>query len=295
MKRDKGKALSLKGWFNKKAEERRAKKARKKPKRRKGLKHCFLAAALAISGAAVASRAVDVVRHTPPNGTVIAVDLKTRIVTQHELPPSYDVNALPSRATAEKGYSLPAYESLPPAWQGLLERSAQPLGFKGANIYNALAVKQRACLLNLLAKAQATRLPGGTSVLDHLQELREVRQDRIFVAVDAALAARMDAESALKDGGFYRRGGLDGVLHCGPGDFDKHASYKTRDARGAFDITLSQEDGAWLAEMDIDYYRGMRHFFFEVAWNHVFDTHTDPGKVEKILRKHQGIDPGYRP
>lgn len=280
--------MSLESWFN----EKRAKRAQR-PKRRKGFKYWFLAAALGIGGTAAASRGVDVVRHTPPNGTVISVDLATRIVTQEEQPPSYVAGELPSRETAKGGYRLPAYAALPAAWQGLLERSAASAGFTGPDIYRALTDKQKACLLNLLAKSQSMELQDGTTVLDHLQELREIRQDRIFVTVDANMAAQMDAESEAQGGDFYKRSGIGSMLHAGPGAFDKYASYKTRDARGTFDVTLSQNGGEWLAEMDIDYYRGLRHFFFEVAYNHIFDTHTDPARVEKILRKHHGIDPGF--
>lgn len=283
-------SLSLKIWFN----EKRAKRAQR-PKRRKGFKYWFLAAALGIGGTAAVSRGVDMVRHTPPNGTVISADLATRIVTQEERAPSYEVGELPSRETAKDGYRLPAYAALPPAWQALLERSAASAGFTGPDIYGALTDKQKACLLNLLARSQSMELQDGSTVLDHLQELREIRQDRIFVTVDANMAALMDAESKAPDGGFYKRSGIGSMLHGGPGAFDKHASYKTRDARGTFDVTLSRSGGEWLAEMDIDYYRGLRHFFFEVAYNHIFDTHTDPARVEKILRKHHGIDPGFNP
>lgn len=257
---------------------KKANDADKKPPKKRRLKTLFLAAVLGIAGTAAASRGIDVVRHTPPDEAVITAAMKAQ---EHH-------------AQAPDAVTFPGYAQLPAKWQGVMERSGQAEGISGADIYAALSYRQKACLLNIFAKAQATTLPDGTAVIDHLGHLREIRQDRIFLTVNPALAAQLDASNA-SGGAFYHRGGIDGVLHRAREDFDKYASYKTHDRRGAFDITLSHDGTAWMAEMDIDYYKGFRHFVFEVAYNHVLDTRTDPVKVEKILREKQGIDPGYRP
>lgn len=267
----KGKSLSLIDWFRAKNKDGTYKK------RRFSLKRIFLAVALGLSGLAVASRGVDIIRHTPPDEAVVSIGMK----------------AQQEAAYVAEGPRFPAYEVLPEKWRGVLERSGQKEGITGADIYTALTERQKACLLNIMAKSQATLLPDGTTVLDHMRHLREIRQDRIFITVEEGLAQQLDSSNSSA-GAFYHRGGIDGVLHSARESFDKYASYKTRDAKGAFDVTLSHNGREWMAEMDIDYYRGMRHFFFEVAYNHVLDTRTDPVKVEKILRQNQGIDPGYK-
>lgn len=258
------------GWRSKKEGD-------KKPPQKRRLKTLFLAAVLGLCGTAAASRGIDVVRHTPPDEAVISAGMKAQ---EHHKQVSPAI--------------FPDYSRLPPKWQAVMDRSGQAAGIGGADIYAALSFRQKACLLNIFAKAQATQLPDGSTVIDHLGHLREIRQDRVFLTVDATLSAQLDASDA-SSGAFYHRGGIDGVLHRARENFDKYASYKTHDKRGAFDITLSHDGRVWMAEMDIDYYRGFRHFVFEVAYNHVLDTRTDPVKVEKILRERQGIDPGYRP
>lgn len=265
------------GWFHKKKKQQEPEKRR--AKKRSRLKVLFATAVLGLSGLAVASRGVEILRHTPPDGTVISDSMPVV-----ELAP----------ATQESGPKFPAYKDLPEKWRAVMERSGDPQDVPGSDVYAALSSAHKACLLNIFAKAQATALPDGSTVLDHMLNLREIRQDRIFLTVDDKLAPQLDA-SDKTDGAFYHRHGLDGIMHRARESFDKYGSYKTHDARGNLDITLSDHGRDWMAEMDIDYYKGFRHFFFEVAYNHILDTHTNPVKVEKILRQNQGIDPGYRP
>jgi hypothetical protein len=193
-----------------------------------------------------------------------------------------------------KDVQFAPYAALPAPWRRVIDQSATAAELKdGAELYNRLPPAYKAGLLNLIAKSEATRLPDGSTVLDHLQRVSEIQQDRIFVEVDPALPAQLDASTAT--GVFYKRSGLDGSLHAPPKDFRKYASYKTNDARGELDITLSSGGGKWVAELDIDYYRGMRHLFMEVVYHRALHEKTDPFKVEKILRDRQGIDPGYKP
>ena len=97
----------------------------------------------------------------------------------------------------------------------------------------------RACALNLFAKSEATALPDGTTVLDHLQGLREIREDRIFVMADATMAKDLDASAVA--GAFYHRNAVDSSLHSGHGAFVKYGSYKTHDPRGNLDITMTHD------------------------------------------------------
>jgi hypothetical protein len=189
---------------------------------------------------------------------------------------------------------FPAYRALPAAYQNVLEPTAKTAGaLNGEKFYDDLPPKYKADVLNLFAKSDKTMLPDGTSVLSHVTGLREIDQDRIFANVDDRLAAALDA--SVKTGLFNHRGKMDGSLHHGDGRFAKYASYKTFDPTGNLDITLSHDGKKWVAEIDIDYYKGMRHFFLEVMYHHAFDQRTDPYHVGRILKNDQGIDPGYRP
>lgn len=264
------------GWSRKNKKEQTPEKRR--AKKRSRLKVLFATAVMGLTGLAIASRGVEILRHTPPDGVVIS-----------------DVQMVPEVSQQQQGGpQFPAYLNLPEKWRAVLERSGQPQDVSGSDIYAELSAVHKACLLNIFAKAQATGLPDGSTVLDHMQALKEIRQDRIFLTVDDKLAAQLDA-SDKTDGAFYHRHGIDGIMHRARESFDKYGSYKTHDPKGNLDITLSDKGHEWAAEMDIDYYKGFRHFFFEVAYNHILDTRTNPVKVEKILRRDQGIDPGYRP
>lgn len=199
-----------------------------------------------------------------------------------------------SKKLGDRPAEFPGYQTLPVSYQKVLEASAKIAGaLNGEQFYSRLPARYKADVLNLFAKSDMTELPDGTSVMDHLLCLREIDQDRIFASVDAKLAPAMDA--SVKEGTFNHRGKMDASLHHASGKFSKYASYKTYDQTGNLDITLSQDGKTWMAEIDIDYYKGVRHLFLEVMYHHAFDQRTDPYHVGRILRDDQGIDPGYRP
>jgi hypothetical protein len=201
---------------------------------------------------------------------------------------------LSAKKLGERPTDFPAYQTLPTSYQMVLEASAKVAkAANGEQFYNQLPARYKADVLNLFSKSDMTWLPDGSSVMDHLQCLREIDQDRIFASVDSKLAPAMDA--SVKEGVFNHRGKMDASLHHASGKFSKYASYKTYDQTGNLDITLSHDGKNWMAEIDIDYYKGVRHFFLEVMYHHAFDQRTDPYHVGRILRDDQGIDPGYRP
>ncbi|MEZ0260376.1 MAG: hypothetical protein ACAH80_05160 [Alphaproteobacteria bacterium] len=194
--------------------------------------------------------------------------------------------------------AFPAFDHMPPAWQRVMQESGAVdnyPGLSGKDLYDALKPLEKAGLLNLFAKAEATALPDGSSVMDHLQAIGWLRQDRAFVTVSPQLQEQLLASAKDKGGTFYKRGGVDASLHSAHEPFEKVGSYKTQDHKGLLDIMVARAGDKWGAEMDIDIYPyGFRHFFFEVTYNHVMSRHTDPLKIEKILRQDQKIDPGYR-
>lgn len=275
--------MSLRTWLHRKKDQRvegpAAPSAAPKKKRHYGLKisaKVFLAAHLALA------------TQYPPS----IYEFKLQDVSPDALVQQFN------RATRKLGDQqgeFPNYRTLPATYQNVLEASARRAGaVNGERFYNQLPARYKADVLNLFAKSDMTLLPDGSSVLSHLTCLREIDQDRIFADADAKMAAAMDASVA--QGTFNHRGKVDSSLHHGHGQFEKYASYKTYDPTGNLDITLSHDGGnKWIAEIDIDYYKGMRHFFLEVMYHHTFDQRTDPYHVGRILKYDQGIDPGYKP
>ena len=274
--------MSLKSWLQHRKEERakRAEAAQALPKKKRhyGLKisaKVFLAAHLALSAYYPAS----------------LYEFKLQDMSPGAIAQQFN---LASKKLGEQPAEFPAYQTLPASYQKVLGASARTAhSLNGQQFYNDLPARYKADVLNLFAKSDMTWLPDGTSVMDHLQSLREIDQDRIFASVDAKLAPAMDASVRL--GTFNHRGKMDGSLHHADGKFQKYASYKSYDQTGNLDITLSHDGKAWVAEIDIDYYKGFRHFFLEVMYHHTFEQRTDPYHVGRILRDDQGIDPGYRP
>ena len=86
--------------------------------------------------------------------------------------------------------------------------------------YASLAPLQKACLLNLAAKAAATIL-GGAACLDHWLRILSVQQDRLLVRTSAALE-KAAALSPL----FVN---ADALLHAAPAGYRRTRSFKTKD------------------------------------------------------------------
>ncbi len=275
--------MSLKSWLTHRkdlsAQKCAAEPARPEKKRHLGLKigaKVFLAAHLALAS------------QYPPT----IYEFKLPDMTTGSAMQQFNLAA---RKIGDHPAEFPAYSALPASYRKVFDLSAPVAGLaSGEAFYNSLPSRYKADALNLFAKSAATKLTDGTSVLDHLQSLREIDQDRIFANADSGLASAMDA--SVNDHVFNHRGKMDSSLHHGHGGFRKYGSYKTYDRKGNLDITLSHDnDNHWVAEIDIDYYKGLRHFFQEVVYNHAFDQRTDPYHVKNILRNDQGIDPGYKP
>lgn len=198
----------------------------------------------------------------------------------------------PVRESAVKAVEFPAYEDLAEDVKRLLRRSTEVddyPGTKGAELYEAIGIERRAGLLNILAKSAETEYLGSGRVLRYLAdcELLRIVRDRIyarvpremFEATAAGVGARFSKVSGLLHRPFLR--GYTGV-----------ASFKTRDDHGVLQLTFSQKEDQWLADIDIDEAGGFEHIF-EVVRNAVKDSSTHPFRVHQILLGEQGIDPGY--
>lgn len=173
----------------------------------------------------------------------------------------------------------------------LLTNSRQVLGYigqSGETLYGGLDELRRAGLLNILAKSRRTVLPGGTSVLENIQELREIRGDRFFAKVPQTL--REDIKNSIPAGLFAE---ASGVLHRPPDGFSPAGSYKTADSYGNLQVSFFARAEEWLADIDIDDAAGLEHAF-QVARNTLTGRPTHPFDIQQILIKTQELDPGYR-
>ncbi|HYO80262.1 MAG TPA: hypothetical protein VES20_02590 [Bryobacteraceae bacterium] len=221
-------------------------------------------------------------------------------------PPSYLAVSLfvniPSAGTAERSLAFaidrdkvervefPAWDVLPWA-HDLLLRSANVAGFiglRGEHLYKQLDNTRRAGLLNILAKSARTRLTGGTSVLEGVQEIRELRGDRFFALVTHEL--REQVKNSMVEGLFRE---VSGSLHRPPEGFSPAGSFKTEDRYGNLQLTFFASPGVWMADIDIDDAAGLEHVF-QVARNAVTGRPTHPYDIHQILLRHQEIDSGFR-
>ncbi|PWT99587.1 MAG: hypothetical protein C5B51_26905 [Terriglobia bacterium] len=189
------------------------------------------------------------------------------------------------------GVEFPPFGSLAADGQTLLANSSQVLGFEnksGGDLYGALDDIRRAGFLNLIAKSARTRLTNNRTVLSYIQELTEVRGDRFFAVVDAALHG--ETKNAVVDEIFHS---VDDALHTPPPGFEMVDSYKTFDHYGNLQLTFSAtpDRSRWQVDMDIDDAQGFEHIF-QVIRNIGGATH--PYDIHEILIAYQEIDPGYR-
>jgi len=184
--------------------------------------------------------------------------------------------AFPVNPSQVRGINAPDYENLPYALRRIVAKS----------FYSALGPKLKACLLNIAAKAGATMLDDGTTCLDHLCNLREIRQDRLIASASPALVEEVGCSRLFQP--------ASPLLHKPPDGYQRASSYKTKDRFGNLQLTFfrNKTGGAdWLADIDIDEASGLEHFF-EVIRNSVRGP-TNPYDVREVLIAAQGLDPGY--
>ena len=200
--------------------------------------------------------------------------------------------AIPFAADAEKilRVEFPDWSEL--GWaHGMLTRSSGLVGFAGMHggaLYTALDDTRRAGMLNILAKCRRTLLASGRTVLDEVQELRELRGDRFFALVTHEL--REHVKNSVLEGLFRE---VNGSLHRPPEGFTPAGSYKTMDRYGNLQLTFFASPSEWVADIDIDDAAGLEHVF-QVARNAMTGRPTHPFDIHQILLRHQEIDSGFR-
>lgn len=199
----------------------------------------------------------------------------------------------PDRVT---GIAAPAFSALPRRTQSILENSAidqmqDPDApghlLKGEALYNRFSDRQKACLLNVAAKASH---PSSRNVWDFVEALRRVEQDRVFALV------RPDCLDAVRSSERFEH--APGLLHQPMPHYDLEPSFKTRDAHANLQVTFMRQGNQWAADIDIDEASGFGHAF-EVVRN-TFGGPTEPYQVRELLllyppnpEEFPAPDPGY--
>lgn len=178
-----------------------------------------------------------------------------------------------------KSIAAPAFATLPAAVRGMVG---------GAARYDSLSAMQRACLLNVAAKARH-----GTAgrCIRFIGRLLEIHQDRCFCAVSSAMPRFLQQSEVFRT--------VNGSLHEPLPGYVREESYKSRDAHANLQVTLmrKQDTGEWAADIDIDEASGIEHGF-EVIRNKVTGGKTNPYQIRELLLladwQERTLDPGYR-
>lgn len=188
---------------------------------------------------------------------------------------------------------FPEYPKLPAELQRILQASDNVFSFEGKSgkaLYTdkTLDDKRKACVLNIAAKCEATRLSNGKTVLPYVQKIRELRSERFFADVSREL--REETKNSVADDVFKD---APDTLHTPPAGFERAGSWKTRDQYGNLQLTFFAKGDEWVADIDIDDAAGIEHLF-HVLDHKITGKDTDPFAIHQILMARQGIDPGYR-
>lgn len=188
---------------------------------------------------------------------------------------------------------FPEYPMLPAELQRILQASDNVFSFEGKSgkaLYTdkTLDDKRKACVLNIAAKCEATRLSNGKTVLPYVQKIRELRSERFFADVSREL--REETKNSVADDVFKD---APDTLHTPPAGFERAGSWKTRDQYGNLQLTFFAKGDEWVADIDIDDAAGIEHLF-HVLDHKITGKDTDPFAIHQILKARQGIDPGYR-
>ncbi|NDD63439.1 MAG: hypothetical protein EBZ36_05615 [Acidobacteria bacterium] len=187
--------------------------------------------------------------------------------------------------------TFPQFDELPDILQRCLDRSSVDAGSipSGRELYEALGQLQKAGLLNIFTKMNATRFSNQASAFSYVRSLIEVRGARIFANVDSELWSQV--QTGLSSGQFDK---VSGRLHEVRPGHTMTGSFKTDDNVGNLQLTFSKhvENGNYIVDADIDDARGLAHLF-QVLNNHLRNQDSHPYDIREILLSSQLLDPGY--
>jgi hypothetical protein len=189
--------------------------------------------------------------------------------------------------------TFPPFNTAMRELRDLLNRSSVVVGnqlLTGAALYDGLDDIRKAGMMNIARKTQATVLPNGKSVIDLIREVKELRGDRFFAAVEREL--REEAIQATHTGLLHP---VPEILHQLPpqfADFEHAGSFKTDDQYGNLQLTFFRKGDEIAADIDIDDAGGLGHIF-QVLRNHFTGEPTHPYNIHQILLQHQHLNPRY--
>lgn len=158
-----------------------------------------------------------------------------------------------------------------------------------AKAWNALEEQEKAGLLNLHCKMNATSIGGASVVTDLVQKVESFLPARIFCRVDPSLINLVSANTQV----FHS---VPGALH--PFDppweaVEPENSWKTFDSAGNLQLTFATDGkGNFLADIDIDDHQGLEHAA-DVLKHTFTGKDTNPYDIHEILIFFQQLDPGY--
>lgn len=177
----------------------------------------------------------------------------------------------------------------------LLDKSSF-LGKTSKALWELLITSQpllAAAVLNLHARTQFVKLSSGKTVFSYFQQITDIKQDRLFVIVDATLHADVkttrDTTNQIKS--------ANGSLHKFPDPFkkfDQDVSFKTPERTGNLQLTFGQDpNGRVMVDTDIDDHQGIEHAF-DVLHHAFTGEQTHPYDIHQILTYFYKIDLGYK-
>ena len=189
---------------------------------------------------------------------------------------------------------FPTYEHLPAQLKLLLDRSqlASVGGLQGSALYYRLIKEspplRAASLLNIYTKMAETVLPSGNTVLNFLETLVDLRQDKLFAFVRKALLDEVKQETG--DNKMFH--GAIAFVHPIPRGFKgyvRKGSFKTRFKKGGLQLTFFLgKEGQVLVDSDVDE-KGpsFSHFLHVITLRKAHPYH-----IHQILVE-QGLNPTY--
>jgi hypothetical protein len=193
-----------------------------------------------------------------------------------------------------RGIVSPSFTQLGPGLQAVLtnssidqiqDPSAPGRTLNGEALYNRFQDLQKACLLNVVAKASHET---SDNVWQHVRSLRRLEQDRVFALLSDECAPFVSSSPRFRK--------VSGALHDPMPNFERRESFKTKDAHANLQVSFMQNAEGWAADIDIDEASGVGHAI-EVIRNR-FGGPTNPYQVRELLLLYQDpegppLDPGY--
>lgn len=202
--------------------------------------------------------------------------------------------ARPTFPTATVVFSKPEFGQLAQLLSNsnLFERT-------GTDLWQFLRTREpllAAGLLNLHARAQHASLPNGRTVFSYLQNLVEIRQDRLFAVVPEELHREV-IHSTTTPPDQRKFNPASGVLHPFFGDYtrlESDSSFKTPEDSGNLQVTFAKNpENQLLVDMDVDDAQGIKHAF-DVLKHAFTGEETHPYDIHQILCWFYSLDPGYK-